>query len=253
MEVTFLGTGTSMGIPMIGCRCDTCTSSDTRDNRLRTSVWIQKKKKNIIVDTGIDFRQQALRYAIPTLDAVLFTHHHVDHIFGLDELRPIHFLQNKMVKVFGTSETREHLLRVYPYVFDAGNCPSDVPKIEYHTFSNEPFTFNDIKIIPIPLFHGNLPIMGFRLDNFAYCTDVSRIPQSSYSLLENLDVLVLGALRDSPHPTHFTLSEAVDEAQKIAARRTYFVHMSHELSHQEMLNRLPAQMEPAFDGLKITL
>ena len=253
MKVTFLGTGTSMGIPMIGCHCDTCLSSDPHDKRLRTSVWIHKNEKHIIIDTGIDFRQQALRHRIPSIDAVLFTHHHVDHIFGLDELRPINFLQKKTVQIFGTSETREQLRRVYPYVFEAGNCPSDVPKIEYQCFGNNRFTFENIEITPIPLYHGKLPVMGFRIDNFAYCTDVSRIPKSSYERLENLDVLVLGALRDSPHPTHFTLNEAVEEARRIAARQTYFVHMSHELSHKEMVSRLPGNMKPAFDGLKISL
>jgi len=253
MKVTFLGTGTSMGIPMIGCHCDTCLSSDPHDKRLRTSVWIHKNEKHIIIDTGIDFRQQALRHRIPSIDAVLFTHHHVDHIFGLDELRPINFLQKKTVQIFGTSETREQLRRVYPYVFEAGNCPSDVPKIEYQCFGNNPFAFENIAITPIPLYHGKLPVMGFRIDNFAYCTDVSRIPKSSYERLENLDVLVLGALRDSPHPTHFTLNEAVEEARRIAARQTYFVHMSHELSHKEMVSRLPGNMKPAFDGLKICL
>lgn len=253
IEVTFLGTGTSMGIPMIGCRCATCSSSDPRDKRLRTSVWIQHNDKHIIIDSGIDFRQQALEHRIPSIDAVLFTHHHVDHIFGLDELRPINFLQQKTVIAYGTEQTKEHLKRVYPYVFEGHNCPSDVPKIEYRIFDNRPFQIDDLEIIPIPLFHGELPVMGFRLARFAYCTDVSRIPKESYDLLKDLDVLVLGALRNSPHPTHFTLAEAVEEARRIEAAKTYFVHMSHELRHKSMLEQLPPNMEPAYDGLTITL
>jgi phosphoribosyl 1,2-cyclic phosphate phosphodiesterase len=253
MEVTFLGTGTSMGIPMIGCRCETCSSPDPRDKRLRTSVWIHYNDKHVIIDSGIDFRQQALEQRIPSIDAVLFTHHHVDHIFGLDELRPINFLQNKTVIAYGTAQTKEHLKRVYPYVFEGHNCPSDVPKIEYRIFDNTPFKIDDLEIIPIPLFHGELPVTGFRLGSFAYCTDVSRIPKESYELLRDLDVLVLGALRNSPHPTHFTLTEAVEEARNINAAKTYFVHMSHELRHKNMLEQLPVNMAPAFDGLKISL
>jgi phosphoribosyl 1,2-cyclic phosphate phosphodiesterase len=253
MEVTFLGTGTSMGIPMIGCGCATCSSSDPRDKRLRTSVWIQHDDKHIIIDSGIDLRQQALKNHIPSIDAVLFTHHHVDHIFGLDELRPINFLQKKTVLAYGTEHTKENLKRVYPYVFEGHNCPSDVPKIEYRTFNHTPFHLDDLEIIPVPLFHGELPVMGFRLGRFAYCTDVSRIPKESYDLLRNLDILVLGALRHSPHPTHFTLAEAVEEAHSIKAGKTYFVHMSHELGHKSMLAQLPPNMAPAHDGLKISL
>ena len=252
MEVTFLGTGTSMGIPMIGCSCKTCSSVDPRDKRLRTSAWIKHNDRHIIIDCGIDFRQQALLNNVPSVDAVLFTHHHVDHIFGLDELRPINFLQQKTVIAYGTEQTKEHLKRVYPYVFEGHNCPSDIPKIEYRTIDRTPFQIDDLKFIPIPLFHGELPVMGFRLNRFAYCTDVSRIPEESYDLLSDLDVLVLGALRNSPHPTHFTLTEAVKEALRIDAKKTYFVHMSHELCHENMLEQLPPTMEPAYDGLKIS-
>jgi phosphoribosyl 1,2-cyclic phosphate phosphodiesterase len=253
LEVTFLGTGTSMGIPMIGCRCATCTSTDRRDKRLRTSVWIKHNDKHIIIDSGIDLRQQALANKIPSVDAVLFTHHHVDHIFGLDELRPINFLQQKTVVAYGTEQTRDHLNRVYPYVFEGHNCPSDVPKIDFRTIDDAPFHLDNLEIIPIPLFHGELSVMGFRLDRFAYCTDVSRIPDESYKLLSDLDVLVLGALRNSPHPTHFTLLEAVEEARRIGASKTYFVHMSHELRHKSMLQQLPPDMKPAYDGLKLSL
>ena len=253
MRITFLGTGTSMGIPMIGCRCQTCTSQDPRDTRLRTSLWIEVGDKNIVIDTGIDFRAQALKWRIQTVDTVLFTHHHVDHIFGLDELRPINFLQKKTVQVFSDAQTLSELKRIYPYVFDGEGCPSDIPKINHQTFNNKPFRVEEIMVTPIPLLHGNLPITGFRIGTMAYCTDVSFIPDESYDLLRNLDVLILGALRDTPHPTHFNLKEAEKEAQKIGAKKTYFVHMSHELSHSNMLQRLPSQMAPAYDGLQINL
>jgi phosphoribosyl 1,2-cyclic phosphate phosphodiesterase len=253
MKITFIGTGTSMGIPMIGCQCTTCTSSDSRDRRFRTSLWIENRGKHIIIDTGIDFRHQALKWQIPSVDAVLFTHHHVDHVFGLDELRPINFLQRKTVQIYANQRTLDALKRIYPYIFNGHNCPSDVPKIDYEIFEDLPFTVEGIKIIPIPLFHGHLPVAGFRINNMAYCTDVNQIPEESYSLLKDLDILVLGALRDTPHPTHFNLSEARREAEKINAKQTYFVHISHELSHSGMLGRLPAGMAPAYDGLQLEL
>jgi phosphoribosyl 1,2-cyclic phosphate phosphodiesterase len=253
MKVTFLGTGTSMGIPMIGCNCIVCNSDDPKDRRLRTSVWIENDGMNIIIDTGIDFRQQALREKLPLVDAVLFTHHHVDHIFGLDELRPINFLQKRTVKIYATAGTLEYLKRIYPYVFEGNHCPSDIPKIDYYAIDTKPFNINKLSILPISLIHGDMPVLGFRIGNFAYCTDVNKIPWKSYQHLKNLDVLVLGALRNSPHPTHFTLAEAVAEANKIGAKRTYFVHMSHELTHQQMMKQLPENAQPAFDGLTIEL
>jgi phosphoribosyl 1,2-cyclic phosphate phosphodiesterase len=168
-------------------------------------------------------------------------------------LRPINFLQKKTVQVFSDAQTLSELKRVYPYVFDGEGCPSDVPKINHKTFNNRPFKIGEVNVIPIPLLHGNLPITGFRVGSLAYCTDVSFIPNESYDLLKNLDVLILGALRDTPHPTHFNLKDAEREAEKIGAKQTYFVHMSHELSHFAMLQRLPSNMAPAYDGLQINL
>ena len=253
MQVTFLGTGTSMGIPMIGCQCKVCQSKDPRDKRTRTSVWLKINGINIIIDTGIDFRQQALRENISTVDAVLFTHHHVDHIFGLDELRAINFLQKKPVAIYSSDHTYQHLKRVYKYVFDNSCYPSDTPEIDHQLIDEDPFQVFNIEIIPVPLFHGELPVFGFRIGNFSYCTDVSRIPPESYELLQGSDVVVLGALRDRPHPTHFTIEQAVVEAQKIGAKKTYLVHLSHEVGHQELFARLPENVQPAFDGLRINV
>ena len=253
MQVTFLGTGTSMGIPMIGCQCKVCQSKDPRDKRTRTSVWLKINGINIIIDTGIDFRQQALRENISTVDAVLFTHHHVDHIFGLDELRAINFLQKKPVAIYSSDHTYQHLKRVYKYVFDNSCYPSDTPEIDHQLIDEDPFQVFNIEIIPVPLFHGELPVFGFRIGNFSYCTDVSRIPPESYELLQGSDVVVLGALRDRPHPTHFTIEQAVVEAQKIGAKKTYLVHLSHEVGHQELIARLAENVQPAFDGLKINV
>jgi phosphoribosyl 1,2-cyclic phosphate phosphodiesterase len=253
LQVTFLGTGTSMGIPMIGCQCKVCQSKDPSDKRTRTSVWLEINGINIIIDTGIDFRQQALRENISTVDAVLFTHHHVDHIFGLDELRAINFLQKKSVAIYSSAHTYQHLKRVYKYVFDNSCYPSDTPEIDHQLIDEDPFQVFNIEIIPVPLFHGELPVFGFRIGNFSYCTDVSRIPPESYELLQGSDVVVLGALRDRPHPTHFTIEQAVEEAQKIGAKKTYLVHLSHEVGHQELIARLPENVQPAFDSLRINV
>ncbi len=253
MKATFLGTGTSMGIPMIGCDCAVCRSEDARDKRLRTSVWIEHKNKSWIIDTGIDFRQQALRAGIRTVDAVLFTHPHADHIFGMDELRAINFLQKKDVMIYANSYTFQHLKRVYAYVFSGQEAQSDIPQIRSHVFDTAPFEVDGTEIIPLPLRHGNLPNTGFRIGKFAYCTDVSSFPEETYHLLEDLDTLVLGALRNRPHPTHFTIARAAAEAEKIGARQTYLVHMSHEVSHRELQRRLPPHIQPACDGLELEI
>ncbi len=254
MRIEFLGTGTSMGIPMIGCGCEVCRSADPHDKRLRTSVWVRTAGKNIIIDTGIDFRQQALRAGISGVDAVLFTHHHADHIFGLDDLRPINILQKRPVPVYSTRQTAENLRRIYRYIFDEdSNYPSDIPRIRSHIISEQPFRIGGIEILPVPVWHGELPVLGFRIGNFAYCTDVSRIPAESYSRLANLDVLVLGALRYRPHPTHLTIEQAVSEAQKIKAKRTFLVHLSHEVSHRQLVQDLRPDIRPAFDGQVLEL
>ncbi len=253
MQITILGTGTSMGVPMIGCSCSTCRSEDIRDKRTRTSAWIRTADQNIIIDTGIDFRTQALTHNIRSVDSVLFTHHHVDHIFGMDELRPINFLQKKTVSIYASAETVAHLQRIYPYIFNGENCPRNIQRINCHMLKKEEFMAGPVPVTPVPLLHGPLQILGFRVGKFAWCTDVSSIPAESYTILEDLDVLVLGALRDKPHPNHLTLDQAVEEARKIGARRTLFIHFSHEISHQEMLDRLPQDIRPSYDGLQLEL
>lgn len=253
MRIVFIGTGTSTGVPMVGCRCEVCRSSDRRDRRLRTSLWMELDGYHLIIDSGIDLRQQMIKYQIPTVDAILFTHHHVDHIFGLDEIRPVNFLQRKTVDIHASAHTIEHLKRIYPYIFNGEPCLSDIPKIRHHLFENSEFLVHNQLVVPIPLLHGDLPIAGFRIHNFAYCTDVSQIPETSYDLLTGLDVLVLGALRERPHPHHFTLQQAVKEAEKIKAERTYLIHISHELGHQYLLQKLPAGIEPSYDGMVLDL
>jgi phosphoribosyl 1,2-cyclic phosphate phosphodiesterase len=242
-----------MGIPMISCQCAVCTSENFKDRRLRTSVWLEIGELSLVIDSGIDFRQQALREKIRRVDAVLFTHHHVDHVFGLDDLRPFNFLGGHTVDIFAGEKTLENLNRIFPYVFSDNCYQSDIPRVRTHLIDHNPFCIKKTRIVPITLYHGELPVFGFRIGNFAYCTDVSHIPTESYSLLQDLDVLVLGALRHHPHPNHFTFEEAVHQARRIGAGRTYLVHMSHELSHNEMMSQLPPEIQPAYDGLKIDL
>ncbi len=248
MKVWFLGTGTSMGIPMVGCRCTVCRSRDPRDRRLRASVLLEVAGQRLLIDAAVDFRQQALRFGIDDLDAVLFTHHHADHIFGLDDLRPINIFRAKDIPVYGSANTLENLRRVYSYVFRAGENESDVPRIRPVEIEREAFQIGPVTVQPVPLWHGRLPILGFRIGGFAYCTDVSAIPEESGPLLADLEVLVLGALRHRPHPTHFTIEQAVEAARQIGARQTYFTHLSHEVAHAELEALLPAGMAPAYDG-----
>ncbi len=194
-----------------------------------------------------------LREHYASVDAVLFTHHHADHIFGLDELRAINILQHKSVNIYVNSQTYSNLKRVYNYVFESRKSESDIPQINPVFFERSPFFVEGIEVQPIPLWHGQLSISGFRIGNLAYCTDVSEIPVEGFELMKNLDVLVLGALRDRPHPTHFTIEQAIDAAAKVDAKRTYLVHLSHEVSHKELENRLPEFISPAYDGLKIEI
>lgn len=253
MEIEILGSGTSMGVPMVGCQCRVCRSEDPRNKRLRTSAFINFNGVHILIDTSIDYRQQMLRAGIMRLDAVIFTHHHVDHILGLDDLRSFNILYQTPIPLYGLEETLANIRRVFSYAFSGDSNQSDVPRLTLHVLDNRPFSIRGVEILPIPLWHGEMPVLGFRIGDFAYCTDVSRIPQSSYQRLKGLQVLILGALRYQPHPTHFTIAEAVREAQKIGAEITYFTHLSHGVLHAEAEAQLPKNIRLAYDGLKIKL
>ena len=253
MQIEILGSGTSMGVPMVGCDCRVCQSTDPRDKRTRTSVIIKVNGKQILIDTSADYRQQMLRAEIKDLDAVLYTHYHVDHILGMDDLRSLNIINKKSIPIYASKDTMEILKRVFSYAFSDQAYISSVPRIIPRTISSESFTIDNIDIIPIPLLHGNLLIYGFRIGDFAYCTDVSEIPDASYRLLKDLKVLILGALRYKPHPTHFTIDEAVQEAQKIEARQTYFTHLSHGVLHEEAEKQLPDKIKLSYDGLQLTL
>ena len=251
MKITLLGTGTSTGIPAIGCRCPVCRSDDIRNNRLRPSVWIESEDQSILIDTTPDFRQQALRYGIGRLEAILFTHHHADHILGLDDIRPLNQIHKGPIPCYGSADTLREIRLTFRYVFQEQPY-GGVPQVALNT-AERPFQLGNLTVTPVPVLHGRLPVFGYRLGDFAYLTDLNSIPEKSLTLLEGLQVLVMGALRYEPHPAHFTLTEAVGVAGIIGASHTYFTHMSHEVDHETVSRQLPSGIELAYDGLTISL
>src|SRR6185295_1452748 len=252
VQVVVLGSGTSHGVPMIACDCPVCTSPDARDKRTRPSILIRAAGASLLVDTSPELRLQCLANDVRRVDAVLFTHHHIDHVAGLDDLRRFNWIQKAPIPLYGQQATLDRLASMFEYVFDPDPAyPSAIPQLSRHPISG-PFQIGDCAITPIPLLHGRLPILGFRIGDFAYCTDVSEIPADSWPLLAGLDVLVLDALRNRPHPTHFNLEQAVDHAGRIGARQTYFTHIAHELMHEPTNRELPSGMALAHDGQVIT-
>ncbi len=254
MRVTLLGTGTSTGVPVIGCTCNVCTSTDDRDCRKRCSAFIEVDGVGILIDSGPDFRQQAIMYGLKQIDAVLYTHHHFDHVAGMDDLRPFLFDNKKPIPCFARPNTSSVMRGMYHYIFADGSYPG-VPRLRMHDTCG-PFTISGrydeskkVTIEPIEVLHGDLALYGYRIGAFAYITDTNHIPDRSMDQLNDLDVLILDALRDQPHPMHFTIDEAVDTAKRINARNTYFIHMTHTVSHAETDQRLPDGMALAFDGL----
>jgi len=249
-RLIFLGTGTSHGVPMIGCDCEVCTSADPRDRRTRASVVIESEGKSILVDTSPELRLQCVARGIKHVDAVLFTHAHADHVTGMDDLRRFNWLSKGPLRCFGTAATLASIRRMFAYIFeDDPEYPSHKPALTLIEIESQPFEVEGLPITPIPLLHGNLPVLGFRIGRIAYCTDCSEIPAESWPLLGDLDVLVLDALRKRPHPTHFTVEQAVEAAKRIGAKRTYFTHIAHALGHAATNEELPEGMELAYDGL----
>ena len=257
MRITLLGTGTSVGIPIIGCDCETCQSPDPRDQRLRTACHVQVGELSIVIDTGPDFRQQMLRSGVRHVDAVLWTHHHYDHVMGLDDLRPYFFECREAIPCFAPQESIGVIKQCFPYIW--GN-PRIYPGTLDLNVADFPFqiqsrygSFDQIEVTPIEVFHGKLPMNGYRLDNFAYLTDVSYIPESEYIKLQDLDLLVLDALRPQKHRTHFSISEAVEVAKLIHAKQTIFVHMSHQVLHARENAKLPETMQLGYDGMVLNI
>ncbi len=237
----------------MGCNCQVCRSDDPRDNRLRTSAMVEMDDVHLLIDTSSDFRQQMLRSGRQRLNAVLYTHHHVDHILGLDDLRSLNFFQHGPSPIYAIRTTMDNLKRVFTYVFNGQPSASDIPRLEPHVIGNEPFEVAGVTVTPIPLLHGDLPILGYRIGKFAYCTDCSAIPESSFELLKGLKILILDALRFRTHPTHFSIEEAREVAQRIAAEQTYFIHLTHDVPHRRTDAQLPDGIFLAYDGLKLEI
>ncbi len=257
LKAVLLGTGTSTGVPVIGCTCRVCTSPDERDKRLRCSCLIRVHGLTLVIDTGPDFRTQALRAGLHRLDAVLFTHYHFDHVVGLDDVRPFFRTNKRPIPCYASPDTARVLRRVFMYIFEDGSYPG-VPRLTLHEIT-QPFQVHgrydasrSVTIIPIPARHGTLPVLGYRIGKFAYLTDTSFIPETSYPLLRDLEVLVLDALRYKPHPAHFSIDQAIEVAQRIGAGETYFVHMTHDILHEEVEARLPEGIHLAYDMLELT-
>jgi phosphoribosyl 1,2-cyclic phosphate phosphodiesterase len=251
-RVTFLGTGTSHGVPMIGCTCATCRSEDPRDRRLRPSIYIEVPGRGcLLVDSSTDLRQQALSFGITRVDAVIYTHAHADHILGLDELRRFNVLQHAAIPCYADARTWDALTRTFFYVFDGVQRPGGgIPQLEPREISGA-FTAAGVRVQPVPLLHGQLPILGFRFGTFAYLTDCSANPDESWALVAGVDTVVIDALRYKPHPTHFSVDEALAAVERIAPRRALFTHMAHDLPHAATCARLPAGVELAYDGLML--
>jgi phosphoribosyl 1,2-cyclic phosphate phosphodiesterase len=253
VRITFLGTGTSQGVPVIGCDCTVCRSEDPRDNRLRTSVHIYHQQKSFVIDTGPDFRQQMLREKILELDFILFTHHHKDHVAGMDDIRSYNFRSNRAMPIYASQDTLLQLKAEFPYVFTPHGY-GGAPKIEVNEIRNHPFHANGLKITPLEVLHHKLPVFGFRIGDFAYITDASQIPEKEVEKIRNVKILVINALQKSPHVSHFTLHEALDEIKRINPGEAYLTHISHRMGrHAKVSPELPPNVSLAYDGLKIEI
>ena len=275
MKITFLGTGTSQGVPIIGCKCRVCASLNPKDKRLRSSVMIEFENKSsssrgqqqstalptatatpslrFIIDTGPDFRQQMLRERVDKINAVIYTHAHRDHVAGLDDIRAFNFIQKKKIDLYATTETQKSLHEQFAYVFNEKKYPG-IPEVSLHTIENEPFTIEGVEFIPIRVKHMHMNVLGFRIGNFSYITDANSIPEEEKKKIYGSEVLVLNALRKESHPSHFTLDEAIQLAEELKCKTTYLTHISHQLGlHKEVEDELPENIKLAYDGLHLNV
>jgi phosphoribosyl 1,2-cyclic phosphate phosphodiesterase len=249
---TFLGTGTSVGVPMVGCDCAVCRSTNPRNHRNRCAVVIATPQGNLLIDTPPELRLQLLRARVGLVHAVLFTHYHADHLFGLDDVRPFPHRLGGPMPLYCTAEVERKVRQTFAYAFQpySENLPLGfVPQLVFRRITEEPFSVLGQRVVPIPLIHAHFEVYGFRIDDVAYCTDVNRIPPESWPRLEGLRVLVLDALRQRPHPAHFSLEEALEVIDRVKPERAYLTHMSHDLEHEATNRQLPAGVELAYDGL----
>jgi len=251
IRITVLGSGTSVGVPTIGCDCPVCQSTDPRDKRLRPSILVSYHGRNVLIDTSPDLRAQALRAGLKHLDAVLYTHSHADHILGLDDLRPFNYGRQEQIPIYARPEALETIRRVFRYVFEATNHCGGIPRVEARELAPAGVDLWGLEFRPVPILHGQREIVGFRFGRAAYLTDHSEIPPASLEMLHGLDVLFLDALRHTPHPTHSTVQRSLAWVDQLQPRRAYFTHICHELAHDATNRGLPAHVQLAYDGLEI--
>jgi len=253
MKITFLGTGTSQGVPVIACDCEVCLSKDNKDKRLRSSIMIEEKGKVIVVDTGPDFRQQMLREKVQKLDAVVFTHEHKDHIAGLDDVRAFNFKQKKDMDLYATPEVQTALIREFHYAFAEFKYPG-VPELALHTIDDDNFRIGDVELKPINVWHYKMPVKAFRINNFTYITDANRIEEKEIEKIKGSEVIVINALRKEKHISHFKLSEALELLEILKPKKAYLTHISHYLGkHEEVQKELPEYVQIAHDGLILNI
>ena len=253
MKITFLGTGTSQGVPVIACPCPVCHSTDIRDKRLRTSVMVETGDSVFVIDTGPDFRQQMLTAGVKSLDAVLFTHEHKDHIAGLDDIRAFNYILQRPLDIYAEDRVHHALKQEFSYIFAEQKYPG-VPQVNLHTIDNRLFEINNVKILPVRALHMRLPVLGFRIGNFSYITDANYISDEEKEKLKGTECLVINALRKQKHISHFSLPEAVAVIEEIKPKTGYITHVSHQMGfYEEIQSELPANIVLAYDGLVLTM
>jgi phosphoribosyl 1,2-cyclic phosphate phosphodiesterase len=253
VTITFLGTGTSQGVPVIACGCEVCTSPDARDKRLRTSILIEAEDKTIVIDSGPDFRYQMLRAKVKHLDAIVFTHEHKDHIAGMDDIRAFNYKQNSPVDVYADARVQRALVREFPYIFDGTGYPG-IPQVIVHPIDLHPFDIGSVKFTPVEVLHYKLPVLGFRINDFTYITDAKTVSAAEKEKISGTKTLVINALQKQTHISHFTLDEAIAFANDIGVEKTYLTHISHRLGrHLDISKELPDNIELAYDGLKLNI
>jgi phosphoribosyl 1,2-cyclic phosphate phosphodiesterase len=251
MKITVLGSGTSHGIPVIGCNCSVCKSADWKDRRTRTSLWIREGKTSILIDTATEFRLQAVREGLEHLDAVFLTHAHADHIHGLDDLRPLSWKGH--IPVYGKEDTLEEIRSRFSYIFKKTQIGGGKPKILLRRMEEKPVRVGGLTVVPLPVFHGDMRIQGYKIGTFAYITDCSMVPDETYELLKGVEYLIIGALRETPHATHFSIAQAIEAAERISPKRVYLTHLSHEVGNSRVEEMTPLWAGPAWDGLTLEL